>query len=171
MKNIFLAVLVFSGISLNSFSQVNRHTIGLRGGSLLWGRGIELSYQHGFSESNRLELDFGWLRNNEGGFNHSSLTAIHQWVWNIQGGINWHIGPSAQIGIYHDKYNSNHDGVTGLFGGRVGIELNFNSSGAPLLLGLDVEYMRGGIFGNSFYLGTSYSGAFSLRYIFKPKNK
>jgi hypothetical protein len=47
--------------------------------------------------SNRLELDLGWRNRNDyknNGYDDNTikLTALYQWVWNIDGGFNWYAG-------------------------------------------------------------------------------
>ena len=157
----FLAVLAF-GIAGNA--QVNPHAIGIRGGGGNFGIGGELSYQHGFGDANRLEADLGWRGNNgNNGYSHIALTGIYHWVWNLTGGLNWYVGPGAQLGLYSHKHDTSNDGITLGLGGQIGLEYDFNDLGAPLLLGLDTRPMWGFIGGTS---GFGYGGAFSLRYTF-----
>lgn len=152
-------------ISVSASAQVNPHAIGLRGGLGNFGRGGEVSYQHGFGELNRLELDLGWRGNRSFGYDytHAAFSGIYHWVWNIEEGLNWYIGPGAQLGLYSDKYNSNLDGFTLSVGGQIGLEYDFNTLDVPLLLSLDTRPMWGFIGGTS---GFGYGAAFSLRYTF-----
>lgn len=163
MKKIFLSLVVTLSLNMAAQAQVNPHAIGIRGGSGNYGHGGELSYQHGFGSSNRLELDLGLRGFNGNGHSHTALTGIYHWVWNIEGGFNWYAGPGAQLGFYQHKSNSSNDGLTLGLGGQLGAEFDFNELGAPLLLGLDVRPMWGFIGGTS---GVGYGGAFSLRYTF-----
>ncbi len=165
MKRIIVILVCVLGWIPNSFGQVNPHAIGVRGGAGNDGRGGEITYQHGFGESNRLELDFGWRGNRYNGNNYSSLgiSGIYHWVWNITSGLNWYVGPGAQLGLYQDKWNNDNDGITLAVGGQIGLEFDFNELGAPLLFSLDTRPMWGFIGGGS---GFGYGGAFALRYTF-----
>jgi len=165
MKNLTFLTILFFLFNGQVFSQVHPHAIGLRGGAGNFGTGGEVSYQHGLGSGNRLEFDFGWRGNNGNGNNyyHSALTGIYHWVKNITDGLNWYIGPGAQLGFYRDKWNNGNDGVTLALGGQIGLEYDFNQHDIPLLLGLDTRPMFGFIGGVS---GIGYGGAFSLRYTF-----
>ena len=163
MKNLLLTTFLL--FSLHSFSQVNPHAIGLRGGIDNYGNGTEITYQHGFGESNRLELDLGWWGNNGWGNNDHliALSGIYHWVWNLDGGLNWYAGFGAQIGHYkrfHKDEDKNHEYVFIGIGGQIGIEYDFNVHDVPLLLSLDVRPM----FGSRNY--QNYGGALALRYTF-----
>ena len=165
MKKRIVAILIGISVSVSASAQVNPHAIGLRGGYGNYGGGGEVTYQHGFGSSNRLELDLGWRGNNGiNGFRHTALSGIYHWVWNLDGGLNWYIGPGAQLGFYDSKFNnSNDDGMTLDIGGQIGLEFDFNELGAPILLSLDSRPMWGFIGGTS---GFGYGAAFSLRYTF-----
>jgi hypothetical protein len=155
-KRILVLTLVLS-LTFYGTSQVNPHAIGLRGGSGNFGYGGEISYQHGFGDANRLELDLGARRNKYYGL--TVLTGIYHWVWNITEGLNWYVGPGAQLGLY----NGSEAGLWLSVGGQIGIEYDFNQHDIPLLLGLDTRPM---FLLNSAYSGFGYGGAFSLRYTF-----
>jgi hypothetical protein len=165
MKKLILvsALLIAFGFAGNA--QVNPHAIGLRGGSGNFGLGGEISYQHGFGNVNRLELDLGWRGNSGNGnnYSHMAIAGIYHWVWNITSGLNWYAGPGARLGLWNNKNSSSEDGITLGIGGQIGIEFDFNELGAPILLGLDTRPMFGFIGGGS---GFGYGGAFSLRYTF-----
>ncbi|NLA24387.1 MAG: hypothetical protein GX879_05415 [Bacteroidales bacterium] len=134
-KLLFTLAVVFAGY-FASQAQVNPHAIGARlgGGSFY---GAELSYQHGLGTANRLELDLGW----GGGSEHSRmfLSGIFHWNWNIVEGLNWYVGPGASLGYYSYKNSNSSIGVA--LGGQIGLEYDFNTLGAPLLLSLDVRPM------------------------------
>jgi hypothetical protein len=169
MKRILLSLLItITTLSLNA--QVNPNAIGIRGGGGLGGSyGGELTYQKGFGTANRLELDFGFRSRRYKGskgidwyYNHLSVTAIYHWVFNLSGGLNWYIGPGAQVGFYDDYYDNN-SGVSLALGGQIGIEYDFNEHGVPLLLSLDARPMWDFV---GYYAGFGGGGAFSLRYTF-----
>lgn len=168
-KSIFLTLLIcFPFISK---AQVHSHAIGFRGGHAgYYGNGGELSYQLGLGEQNRLEFDLGfygrrkWNNGNgwgSNGFRILSFSTIYHWVWNIKDGLNWYVGPGAQI-IFYDEYN--HDEYDGIFlnlGGQIGLEYDFSQLGAPLQLGLDYRPMF--LFG--WYHGFGHNTALSLRFL------
>lgn len=159
-KTITILSLIITTIGC---AQVNPHAIGLRGSGGNFGLGGEISYQHGMGSSNRLEFDLGWRGDHNKNYTHTALTGVYHWVWNIEDGLNWYIGPGAQLGFYQDKYFSSNNSTTLSIGGQLGLEYDFNDLGAPLLLGLDIRPMWGFIGATS---GIGYGGAFSLRYTF-----
>ena len=155
-KILFLTLIIFS-ISYYAKAQVNPHAIGVRLGGNGDVNGIELSYQKGFSEVNRLELDLGF-----GGNSHQSrffLAGIYHWVWNITEGLNWYIGPGAGIGYY--SYDDSEDYVNVVVGGQIGLEYDFNTLDAPILLSLDVRPMWDFIGDNA---GLGWGAALGVRY-------
>ena len=114
MKKLFFIAILALGISAFATAQTNDKAIGLRGG---WG--TELSYQQPLSGSTRLEVDLGLP-----GWKYSGivLSGIHQWVMNIDGGLDWYAGLGGQVGsIRWDKNESSGIGL-GL-AGQIGIEL------------------------------------------------
>lgn len=172
MKIFTLLLSVFI-TTLFTRAQVQPHAIGVRGG-LGWGGygyGGEISYQHGFSDKNRLELDLGWrswrtnngLGNDNHRYSHLAITGIYHWVWNLTEGLNWYIGPGAQVGFYDNNWD-NESGLGIGIGGQVGLEYDFNIHGAPIQLSLDARPMWGFMtyFDNRFNPGS----AFSIRYTF-----
>lgn len=169
MKAIVFSVLILFGFNLNA--QVHSHAIGLRGGySGYYGNGGEISYQLGLGEANRLELDLGsygrkdWNNGKgwgSGAYRVVSLAGVYHWVWNITDGLNWFVGPGAQIVFYDEKNFDDHDGVYFNVGGQIGLEYDFTNLGAPLQLGLDYRPMF--LFG--WYGNYGHSAALSLRFL------
>lgn len=130
------------------FSNVSADAIGLRLGGGPFGGNAEVTYQKSVNSSNRLEADLGW----GGGI---GFAGIYHWHWNITDGLYWYAGPGALITLW--------DGGIGLgVGGQIGIEYNFNTLGAPILLSLDTRPMIGLHSGG----GIGYDGALSIRYTF-----
>lgn len=151
---IFMALL---GMGLYAEAQVNPHAIGLRIGGNGDINGAEISYQHGLSESNRLELDLGFGGNST----HSrfGLVGIYHWDWNIDGGFNWYLGPGAGLGYYNKDGSDGYVNVA--IGGQIGIEYDFNANSAPILLSLDVRPMWDFIGDNA---GFGWGIALGIRY-------
>lgn len=134
-----------------------------------WGLGAEFSMQKIFSESNRLEIDLGltWWSGGPG-YHHlyTTVTGAYHWTFPIVAGLQWFVGPGAQIGLHQETWeddkdlNKTHIRLAAV--GQVGIEYNFDF---PLQLALDA---RPGVdllgFGaHDFFV---YSYAFSVRYRF-----
>ncbi len=167
---VYLLLFFASILSLNSNAQVHAHAIGLRGGGGSFGYGPEISYQLGLSEKNRIEFDLGWRTrkafNNGNGWGSDAfrivgLSGILHWDWNITEGLNWYIGPGAQIIFYDEKHDDSDDGVYFSAGGQIGLEYDFTDLGVPLHLGLDYRPM----FMFSWFNNIGHGGALSIRYL------
>ena len=150
-------------ISMVAFSQaqINKHAIGLRvgvGNSF----GSQLTYRHGLSDFNRVEVNLGFNSSNSG--NGLELTGIYQWVWDIESGFNWYAGPAVTIGSwsYKSAYNGTRNSGAYLgIGGQIGAEYNFAE--VPIMVSLDTRPMLGATnVYSSFDMGLS----LSLRYTF-----
>lgn len=166
MKNQFIALFAYLAFALAGNAQVNPNAIGLRGGYGNFGGGGEVTYQRALGSANRLEIDLGWRGNNgKYAYRHSAVSVIYHWVWNLDGGLNWYIGPGGQVGFYDYRYNDDfyNDGITVNLGGQIGLEYDFNDLGAPILLSIDSRPMWGFLGGNR---GFGYGGAFAVRYTF-----
>lgn len=123
MKKLFLTAMFIATI----FSSTNAQDVSKAIGARL-GMGAEFSYQHALSDANRLEFDLGLGGWDHGGF---SLSGLYHWVFNIDNGLNWYVGPGAQIGSVWSK-NEYAFGIG--IAGQIGIEYNFDF---PLQLSLD----------------------------------
>ncbi|MCR9171877.1 MAG: hypothetical protein NXI10_05260 [bacterium] len=176
MKGILFSILIIFIMSV-SFSFGQDKAIGLRLGATNYGNGAEISYQHGFSEKNRLELDLGMRANNH--YSVLGISGIYHWKWNIDGGLNWYIGPGAQLAFFSHRDNfhghgnghgHDHDddfeesGMLLFIGGQIGIEYDFNEHGVPIQLSLDGRPMWGLL--STYYSGPGYGGALGIRYTF-----
>jgi opacity protein-like surface antigen len=129
-------IVLIASVSMNA-QDISKNALGLRLGDND-GFGGEISYQARLSSTHRLELDLGWRDGkNYDGF---KLAALHQWVWNIDGGFNWYAGLGGGVGSYSfkdDKNFNNGDNYNDTFvfaAGDIGIEYNFD---IPLLISLD----------------------------------
>lgn len=136
MKKIIVLATMLFGLAIGAQAQdISKNAIGLRLGSND-GFGTEVSYQARLSPKNRLELDLGWRNhNNEGNL---KIAGIYQWVWNLDGGLNWYAGVGGGAGSW--RYDDNHgvtdNGAYAFVAGDLGIEYNFDF---PLQLSLDVR--------------------------------
>jgi len=137
MKKFLISALLFVGMGYYVNAQVHPHALGLRLGGNGDVNGVELSYQKGFNDVNRLELDLGFAGNPH--HNRVFLLGIYHWDWNITDGLNWYIGPGAGIGFY--SYDEGDDYFNVAIGGQIGLEYDFNTLDAPILLTLDTRPM------------------------------
>lgn len=123
MKKVLFIAALLIGFAGMANSQVDSKAIGLR-----FGNAGEISYQHPFSDANRLELDLGFGSWAYGGL---YLNGIYHWVWDLSAladGFNWYAGVGGAVGV-----NSGNLGLGVL--GQVGLEYNF--AGIPLQASLD----------------------------------
>ena len=134
MKRILFSLITVVLLAGFVNAQTAKHALGLRFGDGD-GFGTEISYQHGLNSGNRLEFDLGFNNSHEYynnyryNYNRWGLTGLYQWVWKIDNGLNWYVGPGAKIGswnynqvVYDYKYSN------GLFlaaAGDIGIEYCF----------------------------------------------
>lgn len=156
MKKGFILAL-FIAMGFCATAQVNPHALGLRFGGDGDINGAELSYQHGIGDMNRLELDLGFGANKN--HNRMFLAGIYHWNWNITGGLNWYVGPGASVGFY--AYDNSDDYINVALGGQIGIEYDFNTIGAPILISLDARPMWDFIGDNA---GLGWGAALGIRY-------
>lgn len=136
MKKVFLIALFAIVTTISGWSQeMSPNAIGLKFGAGVGdyiGAGVTISYQKALNEINRVEFNLGISSGS--GYNHISAGAFYQWVRNIEGGLNWYIGPGASIANVNVKHGDNlfFMGVAG----QVGLEYRFTF---PLQLTLDVN--------------------------------
>jgi len=167
MRKVILFSVMLLGLAFSAQAQkFSKNAIGLRFGDSN-GFGGEVSYQRGLSKSNRLEADLGWRNNRD--FDALQLTAVYQWVWNIDGGFNWYAGVGGGLGHWSNSYYKNNafyagdrdKGTYAFAAGDIGIEYNFD---IPLMVSLDFRPE----FGSTNYYRDSYNSdiAVSLRYRF-----
>ena len=157
MKKIAITSIIFL-VGFCVQAQVNPHAIGVRLGGNGDVNGAELSYQHGFGEANRLELDLGFGSNK----NHSRmfLAGIYHWNWNITDGLNWYVGPGATVGFR--SYDNSSDHINIGVGGQIGLEYDFSVHNAPILLSIDARPMWDFLGDNS---GLGWGAALGVRYV------
>lgn len=150
MKKIILAVaavLLFLG-PLTAQEQA----LGLRLGSGS-AFGGEISYQKFIADQKRIELDLGFIGNEN--YNGVALTGIHQWVWDLDDlgdGFAWYAGVGAGIRVFN--------GIGAGINGQIGIEYKFE--GIPIQLSIDAR--PGWYVGNA--NGFGYGAALGVRYVF-----
>lgn len=150
-----------------AFSQFQEHALGLRlsGDDEIDGIGVEISYQHALQGNNRLELDLG-LRDSRY-IDAVTLMGIYQWVWNIEGGFNWYVGPGLGLGLvdYGDDFPGRGNDYSKFFvsvAGDVGIEYIFSEF--PIQLAIDLRpevYVL-----NNFYDDFDLDWGLAIRYQF-----
>lgn len=169
MKKILIILMLAISLPGFSYAQTPQHVLGLRFGTG-GGFGTEISYQHGLSAKNRLELDLGFNSHYENylsnKYNYTTwgLTGLYQWVQKIDSNVNWYLGGGAKIGswsydhgnVYQYKYNN---GIFLAAAGDVGIEYTFPIG---IQLALDARPEIGLI-----NHGTAINVGFAVRYQFK----
>ena len=137
LKRILIfTALVFGTISTMQSQEFSKNALGIRFGDND-GFGAEVSYQRGLTDNNRLEFDLGWRDFDFG--NAIKIAAIYQWVFNLDKGFNWYVGPGGGIGLIdYDNDTPFRDGSDSYFflAGDIGIEYNFD---IPLLISLDLR--------------------------------
>jgi len=133
MKKLFFTIGIFIGFVFASSAQnISPNAIGFRTGDND-GFSNEISYQRKMSDNNRLELDLGFRDNKN--YDTWKLSGVYQWVFNLDGSINWYAGFGAGIGSWDNKtLDALDDGLFVNANGNIGIEYNFE---IPLLISLD----------------------------------
>ncbi|WP_378188062.1 hypothetical protein ACE939_06475 [Aquimarina sp. W85] len=134
MKKILLIfALILGGLTTVQSQQISKHALGLRlsDSNGFW---AEASYQAATSSDNRIELNLG--AQGENFYNAIKLTGLYEWVFQIDGGLNWYVGPGIGGGIvdYDNDFRRDDTDSFGFVTGTVGIEYNFDF---PLLISLD----------------------------------
>ncbi|PKV51189.1 putative outer membrane protein [Aquimarina sp. MAR_2010_214] len=114
--------------------EISEHTIGLRisEGDGFW---AEASYQNALSSKTRMEIGLGVQGKRN--YNAIKLTGTYQWVFNINEGLNWYVGPGIGGGLVDFDTNATRNDDLTTFGfvtGDIGIEYNFDF---PLVVSLD----------------------------------
>ncbi|RMA64245.1 hypothetical protein [Ulvibacter antarcticus] len=138
MKNRFLLLLVISVFASEMYAQeISKNAIGVRFGDSR-GFGVEANYQRAVgTNNNRIELGLATRSGKK--TDAIKLTGLYEWVWNIDGGLNWYAGPGVGVGqvIYDDKhFNDRSAEVYGYATGTVGLEYDFDF---PLLVSFDLR--------------------------------
>lgn len=168
-KIIFIAFLTIVGVS---YVVAQPRAVGAR-----FGYGAEISYEHGFGESNMLSIEAGLH-----GFSGLETAITYDWIdpfgatfpWEYRGEWHWYLGVGGAIG-FGSWYNWSRGYFTSFIGaaGRCGVEYDF---WFPLQLSVDYRPVIGPGFvtyrGNTnaaFYTPGLYAGgiAFSVRYKFQ----
>jgi hypothetical protein len=134
-KYILLSTMLFAFAIGARAQNISKNALGLRLGSND-GFGTEISYQTKLSAKNRLELDLGWRNHNNE--DNIKIAGLYQWVWNLDGGLNWYAGLGGGAGTwrYDDKKGYNDNGAFAFLAGDLGIEYNFD---IPLQVSLDIR--------------------------------
>jgi hypothetical protein len=157
-KLVILCVCILGCTAFSQAQSISKNALGLRMGDSD-GLGVEISYQRGLSEKNRLEFDLGWRDGKD--YDAFKLSGLYQWVWNIDGGFNWYAGAGGGVGSWSTDIPGVDDGTFLFAAGDVGIEYNFD---IPLLISLDVRPEIG--FTDGFNDDLDFDIALGIRYQF-----
>lgn len=128
MKKVILLFVFIASMVEATMAQQNDQAIGVRLG---WG--AELSYQHPLKSKTRLEVDLGL-----GGWDHGGflLTGVHQWIGNIDGGLDWYAGLGPQLGsVWYKTDNVWYQNFGLGIAGQVGLQYSF-----PIPLQISLDY-------------------------------
>ncbi|NND88033.1 MAG: hypothetical protein HKM28_02170 [Flavobacteriaceae bacterium] len=140
-KNLLVLAFIVGGMFTMSAQSISKNAIGVRLGDSD-GFGTEVNYQRAVgTNNNRIELGAGFRSNSS--FDAIKLVGLYEWVWNIDGGFNWYVGPGAGVGKidfdggrFENDPRFDDDETFAFLAGVAGIEYNFDF---PLLLSLDVR--------------------------------
>ncbi|AXT59774.1 hypothetical protein D1816_05175 [Aquimarina sp. AD10] len=133
---LIIAAFLLGAIPTIQSQEISKNALGLRLGDND-GFGAEVSYQRGLSGNNRLEFDLGWRDFDFA--NAIKFTGLYHWVFNLDKGFNWYVGPGGGVGIvdYDNDFPGDDSSDSFFFiAGDIGIEYNFD---IPLLLSLDLR--------------------------------
>ena len=166
MKKFLVIVVTAVALAFGSAQQANAQgALGLRLGGGTWFGG-ELSYLTAM-DGNRWELDLGFGAGHN--WSHVCFTGAYQWDWNIVAGLNWFVGPAAQVNLVFAK-NDLDLGIG--IGGQIGLEYDFSDLGAPIQLSLDARPMWVAFFMDHYdyyangSCGFGWGAALGIRYVF-----
>ena len=128
MKKLFTTMIVMLAVASVAFAQPRAI-----GGRI--GYNLEFSYQHGIGDGFMVELDAG-ATNVWNGWAYADVNAMFDWVFNINGGWNWYVGPGVGVGFGFGRYwhDNNYIPFRLNVGAQIGVEYQFN---IPLNLSLD----------------------------------
>lgn len=128
MKKVILLFVFIASMVEATMAQQNDQAIGVRLG---WG--AELSYQNQLKKNTRLEIDLGL-----GGWDHGGflLTGVHQWIWNIEGDLDWYAGLGPQIGsVWYKTDNVWYQNFGLGIAGQIGLQYNL-----PIPVQITLDY-------------------------------
>lgn len=166
MKKFLVIMIAAVALAFGSVQQTKAQgALGLRlGGGEFFG--AEISWLTAM-DANRWEVDGSF-----GGGNHwmtIGVTGAYHWDWNIVAGLNWFVGPAAQVRfLFADNHSS--DICLGI-GGQIGLEYDFSDLGAPIQLSLDLRPLAHFYLLNHYdvpghYRYFGWDAALGIRYVF-----
>lgn len=132
------------------------------------GYNLEFSYQHAIGEANMVELTAG-ATNVWSPWAYADVTATFDWIFNINGGWNWYVGPGLGVGFGYGRYWHDYEYIPFRLnvGAQIGFEYQFD---IPLNLSLDWRPMintLGFVRGDGYPIYWSlFSLGFGVRYRF-----
>jgi len=168
MIKIIATTFTFVMLVFSVNAQVYPKTVGLRFGVSNYGIGPEFSYQHGLGDYNRIEANVGM--GFDGNYSRIGITGVYHFVFDLESGFAWYIGPGVQGWFY--SYNTNYyggnnsNGLGAAVGGQVGFQYDFNEElELPFMASVDTRPMFN--FGStSRSRGFGFGAALTLRYTF-----
>lgn len=93
----------------------------------------ELSYQTYSGRSNMWDFTLGAQGfGSSSEYSYANFTAMYDWVWNIDGGLNWYLGPGVGVGLGFGAASGDYAVNVG---GQIGLEYQF-----PIPLNISLDY-------------------------------
>lgn len=158
MKKFLLTFCLLASIVVAANAQPR--AIGARVG---WN--LEFSYQHAIASRNMIDLTAG-VTNFFNNAAYVDANCVFDWVFNINGGWNWYVGPGLGVGYGFGSHWRENDYIPFRLniGGQIGVEYQF---GIPLNLSLDWRPMWNVMgAGHGFFYGEFCSFGLGVRYRF-----
>ena len=160
MKKLFATLILVCAVISVSLAQPRAI-----GGRI--GYNLEASYQHAIASRNMFDITAG-ASNVWNGWAYTEANCMFDWIFNINGGWNWYVGPGVGLGFAYGR-NWSDNGYNPFrlnVGGQIGFEYQF---GIPLNLSIDWRPMFNvfGFTNNAYPIYNSfYSVAIGVRYRF-----
>lgn len=167
VKRVLGLTFILFAISFNAHSQVHSNAIGLRIYKGEFTTGAELSYQASGTGKDRVEIDLGYINNNNQP-ERFYLVGIPNSGWgNIVKGLNWYSGSACSLG-YLPSVKSDlmiFETFTFGLGAQVGLEYDFDKHDTPILVSFDIRPMYKVSLLDGYYSGFTWDTALSIRYV------
>jgi len=160
-KSIVIISFILLNISLAHAQDIKKNALGIRFGG---GNGAftQISYQHRFDESNRLQTDLGFSFSSE--WSSWDLEALYHRVLPIKGNFNWFLGAGLVTGYWNQDYVDNYGGEEGMYlAGAVTLGAEYIFPDTPFQVAIDITPQIGMVN----YNGSVGGGfGFAFRYVF-----
>lgn len=137
---IFLTLCLSSTAQFYSGPAEYKNTLGIRYSTVRalrqYGTAFEFSYQRNLGFPHRLEGDFSFAFGKK--LSYTALVGAYQWVFPIDAGFKWYVGPSAAL-RWNKYIEKKYFGFA--MGVQAGIEYEFTAENVPVAVSLDLRPM------------------------------